>query len=71
MTCIHAWQIATAKGPTSLGVCILCDEEREFKNATPILARHTAAHRKESSEIIEGRKTWNSQTMGLPFSVEP
>ena len=30
--CIHYWIIETAHGPTSMGVCKYCGEEREFAN---------------------------------------
>lgn len=33
MTCIHAWIIQPAHGPTSHGKCKLCPAEREFKNS--------------------------------------
>ena len=32
-TCPHWWLIETAQGPTSVGVCQLCQETREFKNS--------------------------------------
>lgn len=35
MTCQHFWKIAPATGPTSVGRCKKCREEREFKNSTP------------------------------------
>ncbi len=31
-TCPHHWMIRPAEGPTSVGVCHLCHETREFKN---------------------------------------
>lgn len=72
MTCVHVWQIATADGPTSLGVCSQCAAERSFQNATPLHERATTpAKRKESNEVAEGRKAWDHTTMGVPFSVEP
>jgi hypothetical protein len=30
--CAHHWLIEPAKGPTSVGVCKLCGEVREFSN---------------------------------------
>ena len=32
-TCCHHWLIQPADGPVSEGVCLLCDETREFKNS--------------------------------------
>ena len=34
-TCAHHWDIETPNGPTSLGVCSLCGEEKEFANSEP------------------------------------
>ena len=34
-TCAHRWDIETPNGPTSLGVCSLCGEEKDFKNSEP------------------------------------
>ena len=31
--CVHDWQIESANGPTSKGICLLCDLTRSFKNA--------------------------------------
>ena len=31
--CLHWWTIAIADGPTSLGRCRRCHEEREFYNS--------------------------------------
>ncbi len=31
--CAHHWMIETSYGPTSIGVCRLCREEREFDNS--------------------------------------
>ena len=31
--CIHHWMIEQANGPTSKGVCRMCDLIRSFKNA--------------------------------------
>ena len=31
-TCSHQWVIDSPAGPTSRGVCRLCDEERQFQN---------------------------------------
>ena len=31
--CCHHWIIEAANGPVSLGVCLNCGEDREFKNA--------------------------------------
>ena len=31
--CPHHWMIRPAEGPTSVGVCGLCHETREFKNS--------------------------------------
>ena len=33
-TCCHHWDIQTANGPVSMGVCRNCLESREFKNST-------------------------------------
>ncbi|HJN86117.1 MAG: hypothetical protein QF714_14600 [Dehalococcoidia bacterium] len=33
-TCCHHWDIQTANGPVSMGVCRNCSESREFKNST-------------------------------------
>ncbi len=30
--CVHWWILPPAAGPTSLGVCKLCGEERPFRN---------------------------------------
>lgn len=32
--CCHHWDIQTANGPVSMGVCRNCSESREFKNST-------------------------------------
>ena len=32
-TCCHYWVIQPAAGPLSLGVCLACGENREFKNS--------------------------------------
>ena len=32
VTCRHHWLIETPEGPTSLGICRLCGEERMFEN---------------------------------------
>ena len=31
--CVHFWRIAPAAGPTSVGVCLKCGDEREFRNS--------------------------------------
>jgi len=36
-TCRHHWMIPPAEGPTSVGVCRLCHETREFKNSVGYL----------------------------------
>ena len=33
--CNHHWLIESPNGPTSIGVCKLCDERAEFKNSMP------------------------------------
>ncbi|MBI4305503.1 MAG: hypothetical protein HY678_04210 [Chloroflexi bacterium] len=33
--CQHHWQIASPNGPTSIGTCKLCGEQREFRNSIP------------------------------------
>ena len=33
-TCCHHWIIQAATGHFSLGVCLVCSEEREFQNST-------------------------------------
>jgi hypothetical protein len=33
--CQHFWDIESANGPSSLGVCRFCGEEKEFLNAFP------------------------------------
>lgn len=35
MSCVHHWVIDPPNGPTSVGVCKNCGEEREFPNAEP------------------------------------
>ena len=32
LVCSHHWLIQAADGPTSVGVCRICGETREFKN---------------------------------------
>ena len=32
-TCRHYWNIESADGPTSRGVCSVCGEEKEFLNS--------------------------------------
>ena len=33
--CSHFWDIEAANGPSSLGICRLCGEKKEFLNAFP------------------------------------
>ena len=33
--CRHYWVIESPHGPTSIGVCKFCGEEKEFKNFLP------------------------------------
>ena len=33
LDCVHVWIIPRATGPTSKGVCNICDEERVFDNS--------------------------------------
>lgn len=33
--CQHHWQIASPNGPTSIGTCKLCGEQKEFRNSIP------------------------------------
>ena len=32
----HTWSISTPNGPTSIGICIECFEEREFRNSLEV-----------------------------------
>ena len=32
-SCVHHWMIEPANGPTSKGICRMCDLIRSFKNA--------------------------------------
>lgn len=33
--CIHHWKIPEANGKTSVGVCLKCGDQREFRNSEP------------------------------------
>jgi hypothetical protein len=35
MTCTHVWLLDPPDGPTSVGVCKLCGDARDFPNALP------------------------------------
>ncbi len=34
--CSHRWMIESPNGPTSMGKCMVCGAEGEFKNSVPI-----------------------------------
>ncbi|GEM_PF-2420346 len=34
--CTHRWMIESPNGPTSMGRCLVCGSESEFKNSMPI-----------------------------------
>ena len=52
--CKHFWMIETADGPTSMGTCKYCGEEKEFLNWMPdILAAKKPKNRDfELSDVI-------------------
>ena len=35
-TCVHYWLIESPNGPTSIGTCKGCGEEREFRNSIQV-----------------------------------
>ena len=40
----HHWKIEAATGPTSIGVCLKCGEQREFSNSAPASGFGDASH---------------------------
>ena len=44
--CNHYWVINSPNGPTSVGTCRLCGDEKEFKNSV-----HEAGWDREGSEL--------------------
>lgn len=40
--CSHHWWIDSPRGPTSIGTCKLCGEQREFRNSMPTGRWHRA-----------------------------
>ena len=61
--CTHAWDIATATAPTSLGTCQNCGETKQFDNATPYNPHQpgpkTKAQREAQVQVSEGRRDWD------------
>lgn len=57
-TCPHHWLIEPPKGPTSMGVCKLCGETREFDNQfskSPQVVTGNGQEQKEN-ELVNARR---------------
>jgi len=53
MICTHRWILPSPNGPTSLGVCKHCGEEKRFHNSFD----ETEAYQKK------GRDRWNTSVL--------
>ena len=53
MTCKHWWRIASPAGTYSKGVCLLCREERDFRNSEEY---YGPEHRKQMHIPTAGMK---------------
>ena len=77
MTCAHYWEIATPDGPTSLGVCKLCGEERVHDNSMIVVdadwkasGAKGAAAKKAQAAVREAQKAEQAQNLSLPLFPE-
>lgn len=52
-TCIHYWVIDSPEGPTSRGICKLCDAEHEFNNCIPYPSWHDTKWKDRESSTSE------------------
>ena len=53
-TCPHHWMIPPAEGPTSVGVCRLCHETREFKNSVEYAANDRVFQKRRVMPVDDG-----------------
>lgn len=72
IVCVHHWEIETATGPTSEGVCILCGEFREdFRNSIERTTWTDKVSRKESTEVSKGRIEYFKSHEYTPYPHGP
>jgi hypothetical protein len=62
MTHAHHWRIETPNGPTSLGRCKGCGEEREFRNADT--ENWYVNWRSSEALALEDRRRINVEVLG-------
>ena len=55
--CAHHWLIAEANGPPSVGVCKLCGDQREFRNAVPDAIDRAYQRRRGVKDVVVPRQT--------------
>ena len=74
-TCQHAWAIQPAEGPTSLGTCSNCGEEKWFQNAIPEDKHWYSRPNKDqeakdaSREMAEARKAEELDNISYPYTA--
>ena len=49
-TCVHHWMIGIPNGPSSIGECRVCKEQRLFANSVPDRAFGLDSKRKKDKE---------------------
>ena len=54
--CIHHWLLEEATGPTSLGRCKLCGEEKTFLNSVPEEKRYFDFQHGRQHQIVLSKK---------------
>ncbi len=65
VTCRHHWRIEPPQGPVSMGQCLRCGEEREFRNS----AQESVWDNDHSGDSGYGR--YRARGAGKAFSIRP
>ena len=60
LKCIHHWKIEPSNGPTSHGICVVCQMEKDFLNSIYSKTRHITLEKDHSDAKKEKNSRWNA-----------